>query len=103
MPRMALTALAIAVAVATPSAASPPSPLLGMVGDQASLALTQLDPQTLQPAAGPRLVVGSGGCAARNGGQACWTVPPWAFSPDGTLLAGAGRASLRIVDVARMR
>ena len=98
---------AIAVAVATPAATSSASPLLGMVGDRGSLELAQIDPQTLQPGADRRIVVGSGGCASRSGGEACWTVPPWTFSPDRTFLAvarnsGADAPSLRIVDVARM-
>jgi hypothetical protein len=111
MPRMPLLALALAVSVATAAARASgdtgAAPLLGMV-QGAALELARIDPQTLQPVAGPRVVVGSGGCASRNGGEACWTVPPWTFSPDGTLLAvarnaGAGTPSLRIVDVAGMR
>jgi hypothetical protein len=85
------------------SAASPRQ-LLGMVGDSGSLRLVRLDPETLRPLPGKRIAVGSGGCASREGGTACWSFPAWSFSPNRASLALARDGySLRIIDVGRMR
>jgi hypothetical protein len=85
------------------SAAAGPqlSQLLGFT----NAALVRVDPQLLQPLDAKRIQVGSGGCAPRVGGTACWSIPPWAVSPDGKQLAVARNdaSSLRLVDVDRMR
>jgi hypothetical protein len=49
--------------------------------------------------------MGSGGCASRQGGTACWSNPPWSVSPNGRQLAVARNdmASLAFVDAAGMR
>jgi hypothetical protein len=70
--------------------------------------LVRIDPDTLRPRGDTGVGVGSAGCAARSGGQACWTIPPWSFSPDRTLLAVArnhrtAARSLRLVRIGRMR
>lgn len=86
----------------TVAPASQLSQLLGFTNGT----LVRIDSQSLQPLKGPRIRVGSGGCAPRQGGTACWTNPPWSASPNGTRLAVLGQnyeASLRLVDVARMR
>jgi hypothetical protein len=89
-------------------AAAPPSPLLGFVSHGQRSALVRLDPDTLRPGSGGRVDAGAEGCASRAGGSACWSAPPWSFSPDRSRLA-LGRnlegvaQSLRVVDVARMR
>jgi hypothetical protein len=105
------------------AAAPPPRPLVGLVdarraaprdGAQPPSVATQrhrlvrIDPKRLRPRPGSRIGVGSAGCAARSGGQACWTIPPWSFSPDRTLLAvarndGTAARSLRLVQIGRMR
>jgi hypothetical protein len=71
----------------------------------ANATLVRIDPQSLQPLPGRGIRVGSGGCAPRLGGTACWTLPPWTISPDGQRLAIARNAtsSLQLVDVDRMR
>lgn len=67
--------------------------------------LVRVDSETLRPLPGKGITVGSGGCAPRQGGTACWTVPPWTVSPDAAQLAVARNdaSSLRLVDVRRMR
>jgi len=112
MPR-ALLAVSLVLAVGALCgragvAAVPSAQLLGMVGEGQPLRLVPIDPQTLRPLAGKGTEVGSGGCASREGGEACWTVPPWSFSPDGTLLAVARNErtalrSVRLVDVEHLR
>lgn len=82
------------------------APQLSQLLGFANGALVRIDPQSLQPLAGTRIRVGSGGCAPRQGGTACWTNPPWTVSPNGTRLAVVAQnyaSSLRLVDVARMR
>lgn len=75
--------------------------LLGFVDAK----LVRLDSERLQPLPERGIAVGSGGCAARQGGTACWTVPPWTVSPDARRLAVARNdfSSLRLVDARRMR
>lgn len=77
------------------------STLLGFVDGK----LVRIDPETLQPLPGKGIVIGSGGCAASQGGTACWTFPAWTISPDGTRLAVARNlsSSVRVVHVGRMR
>ena len=78
-----------------------PARPLGIV----SAKLVRLDAETLRPLPGAGIAVGSGGCASRQGGRACWTVPPWTFSPDASQLAVVRNdaSSVRLVDVRRMR
>jgi hypothetical protein len=126
MPRRSLAALLLvaATAVVATAGSSPPevdapatgvvargqtfSPLVGVLSGQQSLKLGRIDPDTLRPIRGRRVGVGSPGCASRSGGEACMSIPPWSFSPGGSLLA-VGRndrhavRSLRLVDVRRMR
>ncbi|MDQ3672257.1 MAG: hypothetical protein M3364_07455, partial [Actinomycetota bacterium] len=79
-------ALAVAVGLGTGSQATSAIPagrtgqtgqlehLLGFVDEK----LVRLSPETLQPLAGiPRVEVGTGGCASRSGGTACWANPAW--------------------------
>jgi hypothetical protein len=68
-------------------------------------ALVRIDPQSLQALPGDRIQLGSGGCASRGGGTACWSNPPWTVSPNGRQIAVARNdaSSLRLVDVRRMR
>lgn len=61
------------------------STLLGFVDGK----LVRIDPKTLAALPGKRVTVGSGGCASRQGGTACWTVPPWTASRDGQYLVVA--------------
>jgi hypothetical protein len=111
-------ALSVAVGAGRSDAAAthPTSTVLGFVaahgssvaGGQESMALERFDPTTLQKLAGTRIDVGSGGCAPRQGGEACWGTPAWAYSPDRTMLAlarndGMGVRSLRLVDTAHIR
>src|SRR5215470_5321996 len=101
---------ALSAAIVSPLAArASERPLLGVVYGQQASKLVRLDPRTLQPA-GPRIDVGSGGCASRMGGTACWSVPPWSWSPDRTRLVFARNArdgfkvrSLRFVDARGLR
>jgi hypothetical protein len=84
------------------------SALLGVVLQPPEAELTRVDPRTLRPLPGRRIAVGSGGCAPRAGGEACFGVPPWSHSPDGSRLAlgrngDRGVRSLRVVDVERRR
>lgn len=67
--------------------------------------LVRVDSETLRPLPGASILVGSGGCAPRLGGRACWTNAPWTVSPDRARLAVARNdaSSLRLVDVRRTR
>ena len=125
MRRRALTALlllAVAVAAmiavfvdrgprAAPAGAlagGPPVPKLLGIQSVGQIELLRLDPRTLRPWAGRRVPLGSEGCAPRDGGSVCWSVPPWSFSPDRSRLAVARHETgvvrgLRLVDVRRMR
>lgn len=83
-------------------AAAPELPrLLGFV----DAALVRIDPQSFGALPGPRIAVGSGGCASRQGGTACWSNPPWTVSPNGRQLVVARNdfSSLLLVDAASMR
>jgi hypothetical protein len=110
----AVTAVAAAVvsaggrAPATGAAATASGPLLGVLTERGELELARLDPATLRPRRGPRLAVGRPGCAARSGGEACWSLAPWSLSPGRTRLAIArndrdSARTLRVVDVERVR
>lgn len=96
---------AVGVVGAGNAAPAGSAPLLGLVSTPTGpMRLARLAPETLQSLPGKALEAGSGGCARRSGGEACWTAPPWSFSPDGRLLALARNArftarSLRLVDV----
>jgi hypothetical protein len=87
----------------TRAAVSAPSlsQLLGFVDRR----LVRADPETLRPLRGKRLAVGSGGCAPRSGGTACWSNPAWTVAPSGKRLAVARNdaSSLLVVDAARMQ
>jgi len=89
--------------VAFAASSSPVSPPLGISGQQ----LGRVDSETLSLLPGARIDAGSGGCASRAGGEACWSTPPWSFSPGSSRLALArntefGFRSLRLVDVRRL-
>lgn len=89
-------------------AGGPPVPKLLGIESAGQIELLRLDSRTLRPRPGRRVLLGSEGCAPRDGGSICWNVPPWSFSPDRSRLAvarhetGVVRA-LRLVDVKRMR
>ncbi len=87
----------VAVAVSTPQL----SQLLGFSNG----AVIRVDPNSLQPLPGAKLQVGSGGCAGRNGGTACWANPPWSASPNGQRLAVArnGTSAVEIIDATRLQ
>ena len=87
------------------NAAAPAPPQLSRLLGFADATLVGIDPESLRPLSGKGIPVGSGGCAARQGGTACWSVPSWTASPDGQKLAIARNdaSSLRLVDVGRMR
>jgi hypothetical protein len=97
-PTRAETAFAPARTIAP---ASQLPQLLGLVDG----ALVRVDPQSLEAIPGKRIRVGSGGCASRQGGTACWSITPWSVSPNGRQLAVARNdmASLTFVDAAGMR
>jgi hypothetical protein len=97
---VALAAVVLAGLAASARSEAGPSPLLGFADSK----LVRVN-SDLQPLSGPAIPAGSGGCAARQGGTACWAVPPWTVSPDSTRLAIArnGFSSLRVVDTRRMR
>lgn len=84
--------------------ASPESQLAVLLGF-ADGKLVRIEPETLRPVARPSVAVGSGGCAPRQGGTACWTSPAWAASPNGARVAIARNdtSTVRLVDVRRMR
>jgi hypothetical protein len=88
-----------------PAKSTAAEPQLSQLLGFTKAALVRVDPQSLQPLDGKRIQVGSGGCAPRVGGTACWSIPPWAVSQDGKQLAVARNdaSSLRLVDVGRMR
>jgi hypothetical protein len=103
-----LAVLATAVAAPLPARAAE-QPLLGIVSARQASTLVRVDQRTLRPV-GSGVGVGSGGCASRMGGTACWSVPPWSWSPDRSRLVLARNASdgftvrsLRFVDPGRMR
>lgn len=77
------------------------SQLLGFIDAK----LVRVDPETLRPVPGREIAVGSGGCAPRQGGSACWSNPPWTVSPDGMRLALARNdlSSVQLVNPSRMR
>lgn len=68
-------------------------------------AIVRVDPDSLQALAGARIRVGSGGCAARYGGTACWSAPPWAAAPDRQRLAVARNdaSSVELIDARTLR
>lgn len=109
MTRTLAALLVAAVAGSGIAAAAASAPLLGLISvSPDSTRLVSMNPDTLMRRGGNAIDVGSGGCAARAGGQACWTAPPWTFSPERRLVAFArnerlGVRSLRLVDVERMR
>lgn len=108
---LAVSAVAVPGGVAGPKASAPlsvgttSSPQLSQLLGFTNASLVRIDPQSLEPLPGNGIRVGSGGCAPRSGGTACWSVPPWSVSPNGRRLAIVRNdaASLRLIDVASMR
>lgn len=81
-----------------------PVPQLTQLLGFAHSTLVRIDSQSLRPLPGNGIRVGTGGCAPRQGGTACWSIPPWTVSPNGRLaVARNDLSSLRLVDVGRMR
>jgi hypothetical protein len=82
------------------------TPLVGFSGER-ELRLVRVDPRLLRPLRGRGIAVGSGGCAPRAGGSACWAVPPWARLGDGTLAVadndGYDSRAVRLIDLESMR
>jgi hypothetical protein len=114
--RLALSIVSTAAVVALVGARNPEATATNAVEPASGLQLTTLvgfvdgmlrhvDPQSLDPVPGRAVLVGSGGCAASQGGTACWTVPAWAASPDGARVVVARNAAsaLRVVDVSALR
>jgi hypothetical protein len=68
-------------------------------------AIVRVDPGSLQALSGARIAVGSGGCAGRDGGTACWSAPPWAVAPDGQRFAVARNdgSSVAFIDARTLR
>lgn len=77
------------------------SQLLGFANE----AIVRVDPVSLQALGGARIAVGSGGCAGRYGGAACWSAPPWALAPDGQRFAVARNdaSSIELIDSRTLR
>ena len=92
-------------ASSAPAAVTAQAPQLSQLLGVVETKLARVDSQTLLALPGKGIPVGSGGCAPRQGGTACWSVPPWTVSPDATQLAIARNdaSSLRLVDARRMR
>jgi len=67
--------------------------------------LVGVDAETLRPVSGRQIAIGSGGCAPRSGGTACWSYAPWTVSPDGSMLVVARNdsSSLLVIDARRLR
>jgi hypothetical protein len=89
-------------------AGGPPVPRLFGIESAGGIELVRVNRRTFRSRPGRRVGLGSQGCASRNGGSACWNVPPWSFSPDRSRLAvarheGGVVAGLRLIDLARMR
>jgi hypothetical protein len=92
-------------ASSAPAAVAAQAPQLSQLLGVVDGTLVRVDSKTLRALSGKGIAVGSGGCAPRQGGTACWSVPPWTASPDATQLAIARNdaSSLRLVDARRMR
>jgi hypothetical protein len=92
-------------ASSAPAAVAAQAPQLSQLLGVVDGTLVRVDSETLRALSGKGIAVGSGGCAPRQGGTACWSVPPWTVSPDATQLAIARNdaSSLRLVDARRMR
>jgi hypothetical protein len=75
--------------------------LLGFADEK----LVGVDAEALRPVSGRQIPIGSGGCAPRSGGTACWSYAPWTVSPDGSMLVVARNdsSSLLVVDPRRLR
>lgn len=92
-------------ASSAPSTNVAPAPQLSQLLGFANAMLVRIDPDSLTPLPGKRIRAGSGGCAPRSGGTACWINPAWTVSPNGQRLALArnDESSLQLVEAARMR
>ena len=89
----------------SPATIAAPAPQLSRLVGFIDARLVLVNPETLRPLPGKGIAVGSGGCASRQGGSACWSNPPWTVSPDGARLALARNdlSSLQVVDAGRLR
>jgi hypothetical protein len=105
MQRRLLAVLLVGVAAAGAARAAPSTTVPALVAGQKGSQLVRVDSRTLQAVPGKRIDAGSGGCAGRSGGTACWTMPPWTLSPARTVLALArnGHGDLRLVNLSRMQ
>jgi hypothetical protein len=88
-----------------PARVSAPTPELSQLLGFANARLVRVDPESMRPVPASGIRVGSGGCAPRLGGTACWSLPPWTVSPNGRQLALARNdaSSLQLVDVDALR
>src|SRR3970040_2402838 len=89
----------------SPATIAAPAPQLSRLVGFIDARLVLVNPETLRSLPGKGIAVGSGGCASRQGGSACWSNPPWTVSPDGARLALARNdlSSLQVVDAGRLR
>ena len=102
---LGVVGLAQPAARSSPATIAAPASQLSQLLGFSDTRLVRVDSETLRPRPGRRIAVGSGGCAPRQGGAACWSNPPWTASPDGARLALArnGLSSLQVVDASRLR
>src|SRR4051794_17875450 len=110
---LTLTAAAAAVTLAAggpqrggghPAAAG--GPLLAVLPSRVPLQLARVDPATLRVRGSTRVEVGYMGCAPRQGGRACWSIPPWSRL-GGRLAVARNRTdavrSIRVIDASGPR
>jgi len=102
---LGVVGLAQPVARSSPATIAAPASQLSQLLGFSDTRLVPVDPETLRPRPGRRIAVGSGGCAPRQGGSACWSKPPWTAPPEGARLALARNdlSSLQVVDASRLR
>jgi DNA-binding beta-propeller fold protein YncE len=114
MLAVSMAIAAVAIGAGTPQGASARSTPAGEAASVSQLpqllgfangAIVRVDAGSLQPLPGARLAVGSGGCAARYGGTACWSAPPWTVAPNARRLAVArnGASSVEVIDPRTLR
>ena len=102
---LGVVGLAQPAARSSPATIAAPASQLSQLLGFSDARLVRVDPETLRPRPGKGMAVGSGGCAPRQGGSACWSNPPWTASPDGARVALARNdlSSLQVVDASRLR
>src|SRR3970040_644528 len=83
---LGVVGLAQPAARSSPATIAAPAPQLSRLLGFAGARLVRVDPETLRPLPGKGIDVGSGGCASRSGGSACWSNPPWTASLAGERL-----------------